>query len=74
MNISLGEIAAILGINSNKSINIEGLDYYYYNSNVADVESIVAYYEDARRYTYLTVSEFMYEHGFENISDIKELV
>lgn len=77
-NLTLEQIATILGINSEKSITIEGLEYYYYNSLEASEEAIVAYYrksifKEEHRYSYLNALHFMDDHGFESVNELKEL-
>lgn len=69
-NLTLKQISDVMQITSSKSVQIEGLDYYYYNSKEADEACIAAYCEDTLKYTYLTVEHFMSDHGFESIQDL----
>jgi chromosome segregation and condensation protein ScpB len=83
-NLTIKKIAEILNINGEKSTVIAGLDYFYYDYTQADLCSIVAYYKfkikkgehwtDAhqRRYTYTNASDFMNEHGFTSVDELKE--
>ena len=72
-NLTLNQIAEILNINAEKSTVIAGLDYFYYDYTQADLSSIVAYYKkNERRYTYTNASDFMNDHGFTSVEELKE--
>lgn len=72
-NLTIKKIAEILNINGEKSTVIAGLDYFYYDYTQADLCSIVAYYKkNERRYTYTNASDFMNEHAFTSVDELKE--
>jgi hypothetical protein len=68
-DITLRQLARILGITNGKSNNIYGLDYKYVDNK------IIAFSPDQKgdiRYSYEDVKSFLKCHGLKTMQDIKE--